>query len=153
MLLYHKPQESGCLSFLNWGAKVFSQGVLTSLDVNCIFISNIRFIFLANFVQRTKEWKSAASFSCQDWIVLLWQKQGNIFAEGQEGKQARENRITVKWGQILTPWKCHICSSVKKLVYKFHTENFRLYLFIVAKGRFFIAALICQLINSRPPPL
>ncbi|KAG8129290.1 hypothetical protein E2320_016108 [Naja naja] len=74
------------------------------------------------------------------------------FAEGQERKQARENKITIKWGQVLTPWKCHICSSVKKLVYKFHTENFRLYLFIVAKGRFFIAALICQLIISSSTP-
>lgn len=76
---------------------------------------------------------------------------GKHFAEGQERKQAGENKITVKWGDILTPWKCHICSSVKKLVYKFHTENFRLYLFIVAKGRFFIAALICQLIISPHP--
>uniref|UniRef100_A0A2D4MJ45 Uncharacterized protein n=1 Tax=Micrurus spixii TaxID=129469 RepID=A0A2D4MJ45_9SAUR len=76
---------------------------------------------------------------------------GKHFAEGQERKQAGENKITIKWGQVLTPWKCHICSSVKKLVYKFHTENFRLYLFIVAKGRFFIAAFICQLIILSPP--
>lgn len=48
-------------------------------------------------------------------------------------------------GSSVTPWKCHVCSSVKKL-FRVSQKTFWLYLFIVAKRRFFIAALICQLI-------
>lgn len=77
--------------------------------------------------------------------LLLWQKQETLFIEKKK-KKKQEKKDTM--GSSVTPWKCHICSSVKKL-FRVSQKTFWLYLFIVAKKkkrRFFIAALICELI-------
>lgn len=121
-------------------------------DRNLLHIGhNSPVVFLANFVQRTKE-KQSQRHRClveSKWLYYCGRSRKLCLLKKKKEK-ARKKKDAM--GSSVTPWKCHICSSVKKL-FRVSQKTFWLYLFIVAKKkkkkkkrRFFIAALICELI-------
>lgn len=117
-------------------------------DRNLVHIGhNSPVVFLANFVQRTKE-KQSQRHRClveSKWLYYCGRSRKTVYWE-KEKEKARKKKDTMGWS--VTPWKCRVCSSVKKLL-RVSQKTLWLYLFIVAKKkkrRFFIAALICQLI-------
>lgn len=79
--------------------------------------------------------------------LLLWQKQETLFIGKKKKKKekARKKKKKDTMGSSVTPWDATSALQWRSCLES--QKTFWLYLFIVAKKRrFFIAALICQLI-------
>lgn len=103
-------------------------------DRNLVHIGhNSPVVFLANFVQRTKE-KQSQRHRClveSKWLYYCGRSRKTVYWE-KEKEKARKKKDTMGWS--VTPWKCRVCSSVKKLL-RVSQKTLWLYLFIVAKKK------------------